>query len=96
MLATASTIPASAAPNPSTPFEHRAHDRAIEFEGVFLSMMVKEMFKGVQEQSEFSGGFGEEMFQGLMAEQYAKSIAESGGIGLSDQIYREFLARQEV
>ncbi len=73
-----------------------ARAKAIEFEGVFLSMMIKEMFSGLRTEGDFTGGFGEEMFRGLMADQYAESIAKTGGIGLSDQIYQEIMAQQEV
>ncbi|MBL4758810.1 MAG: rod-binding protein [Rhizobiales bacterium] len=82
--------------NPPTPFEIRAREKAVEFEGVFLSMMVKEMFSGIETEGDFTGGFGEEMFRGMMADEYAQAMAANGGIGLSDQIYREILAQQEI
>jgi len=93
------TSPLNNTPSPAqtqSEFEIRARDQATEFEGVFLSMMIKEMFSGLQSEGDFTGGFGEEMFNGMMADQYAQSIAQTGGIGLSDQIYREILAQQEV
>lgn len=90
-------LPSPASPaNAQSEFEIRARDRATEFEGVFLSMMIKEMFAGIQTEGDFTGGFGEEMFRDMMSDQYAQSIAKNGGIGLSDQIYREILAQQEV
>ena len=74
----------------------RAHDTAEEFEGVFLSLMLKEMFAGIKSEGDFTGGFGEEMFRDMMTEQYAQTISDTGGIGLADSIYREILALQEV
>ena len=73
-----------------------ARKTAVEFEGVFLGLMLKEMFSGVQSESEFTGGFGEEMFRDMLSEQYAQTIADTGGIGLADSIYREVLALQEI
>ncbi len=88
----------TASPQQSTQTNQQlsARAKATEFEGVFLSMMIKEMFSGLRTEGDFTGGFGEEMFRGMMAEQYAEAIAQSGGIGLSDQIYQEILAQQEV
>jgi peptidoglycan hydrolase FlgJ len=82
--------------NAPTDQQISARAKATEFEGVFLSMMIKDMFSGLRTEGDFTGGFGEEMFRGMMADQYAEAIAQSGGIGLSDQIYTEILARQEV
>ena len=88
--------PVSAPQNAPTDLQISARAKATEFEGVFLSMMIKEMFSGLRTEGDFTGGFGEEMFRGMMADQYAESIAKSGGIGLSDQIYNEILAQQEI
>ncbi len=96
MVTISPSTPQAAPANPPTEFEIRARERATEFEGVFLSMMVKEMFSGIKTEGDFTGGFGEEMFRDMMAEEYAQSMAANGGIGLSDQIYREILAQQEI
>ncbi|MBZ0217898.1 MAG: rod-binding protein [Fimbriimonadaceae bacterium] len=76
--------------------KEQARKSAVEFEGVFLSLMLKEMFSGVQSEGDFTGGFGEEMFRDMLSEQYAQTIADTGGIGLADSIYREILASQEI
>lgn len=69
---------------------------AIEFEAVFLSQMMKEMFAGASTKSQFGGGFGEDMFRELLADEYAREIARSGGIGLAGHVQRELLALQEM
>ncbi len=59
---------------------------AVEFEAVFLSEMLKHA--GVNKLSEsMGGGFGEEAFSSMLNDAYAKTLAESGGIGLADTIY---------
>lgn len=74
---------------------HPANDPAAtaqEFESVFIGAMTKIMMETVETDNGFSGGHGEEMFRGVLAEELGKEIARRGGIGLApvvmDQIIR--------
>ena len=69
---------------------------AQQFEGVFITQFLGEMFSGVSTDGPFGGGQGEEMFRSLMLDEYGKQIAAQGGFGLSDAIQRELLKTQEV
>ena len=80
--------------NPS-PSHLRAAETAKEFEGQFISVMVKEMFQGIGEDDLFNGGTAEENWRELLVDEYAKSIAERGGIGLAPQILSEVIKAQE-
>ena len=75
----------------------KARQQAEELEGVFLNTLMKEMFSSIStEESDFGGGFAEETWRGLQAEQYAASMAEAGGIGLADAIVADLMALQEA
>lgn len=62
---------------------------AKEFESYFISYMLKEMRKTIPADSLFGGGRGEEIYRSFQDEELAKSMVESGGIGLSDIIIRD-------
>jgi len=89
------------AARPSAPLMHSmsdpiaAHKVAQQFEGVFLSQMLGQMFDGIQADPNFGGGEGEDMFRSMMVDEYGKQIAAQGGIGLSAAITRELLKTQE-
>lgn len=68
-----------------------AQKAAKEFEGVFISQFLGQMFEGIPTDGPFGGGAGEEMFRSLMLDQYGKGIAQSGGFGLSDAIARSLI-----
>jgi len=74
----------------------RLRQQAQELEGVFLHTLVKQMFSGIETDGAFGGGFGEETWRSMQAEQMAQSMAEVGGIGLADQILGDLLALQEA
>ena len=69
---------------------------AQEFEGVFLSQFLGQMFDGISADGPFGGGQGEMMFRSLMLDEYGKQIAAQGGIGLADAVTRELLKTQEA
>ena len=66
-----------------------------DFEAMFLNSMFQQMFSGVG-QGPFSGGPGANMWRSFLTDEYSKSFAKAGGIGLAAQVQRELLARQEI
>lgn len=69
---------------------------AKEFEAVFLSEMMKPMFEGVKPNSMFGGGKGEEIFSGMMRQEYGKMMSDRGGIGIAEQVKAEMIRMQEA
>ncbi|HOO82284.1 MAG TPA: rod-binding protein [Alphaproteobacteria bacterium] len=59
---------------------------AQDFEAVFIAEMMKPMFAGIETQAPFGGGKGEEIFRGMMIQEYGKMIAQTGGIGIADHV----------
>lgn len=83
--------------DPSTPGYAKLHKQAKDFEGVFLNTLMKEMFSSVKtDDKNFGGGFAEETWRGMQAEQFAGAMAEQGGIGLADQLMPTLLKLQEA
>ena len=68
---------------------------ADDFEQVFLSQMFNHMFSGIKTDVMFGGGHGEDMFQSMMVDEYAKQIVSHGGIGISDSVLHTLLSEQE-
>lgn len=69
-------------------------DTAKKFESSFLSIMLQQMFEGVETSAPFGGGPGEAMFKSFMTEAMAKKMADRGGIGVADSVGREMLKLQ--
>jgi Rod binding domain-containing protein len=75
--------------------EQKARAQADQFEQVYLSTMMKQMFAGVSAEAPFGGGQAEESWRGLLVDQYAATMQKSGGIGISDMVYRDLIGLQE-
>lgn len=69
--------------------------KAKEFEAVFLSEMMKPMFEGVDVDPLFGGGNSENIFRGMLTEEYGKKIAETKSIGIADFVMRELIRVQQ-
>lgn len=81
---------------PATPRpENMTREAAVDFESFFLSQMFSEMFSGVETDPLFGGGPGEGVFRSMMIQQFGKSVAQSGGVGVADAVMREMIALQE-
>lgn len=59
------------------------------FEAMFLGMMYKAMRQTVPEDKLFGESNGQKIFQDMRDEELMKSVAESGGVGLADMMYRQ-------
>ena len=69
-------------------------ETAKKFEASFLSIMMQQMFEGVETSAPFGGGPGETMFKSFMTEAMAKKMADRGGIGIANSVGREMLKLQ--
>lgn len=72
----------------------RIEKTAKEFEALVLAQLLEPIFSSV-EQSELTGGGPQsETFKTLLTQEYAKTIAERGGLGIADQVKASLLHLQ--
>jgi Rod binding domain-containing protein len=85
-----------AAPKPAPATAGISRQNAEEFEAVFLNTMLQPMFAGLEDGGTWGGGEGSDAWSGMLIEQYADTIARSGGIGIADAVQRQLLSLQET
>ena len=71
-------------------------EAAEEFESQFLSLMIENMFTGIDGEGMFGAGNSETIYRSFMADEYSRSIAEGGGIGIADSVREQLLKLQEL
>jgi peptidoglycan hydrolase FlgJ len=82
---------------PQPVIRQRADDAALlraarDLEASFLSVMLREAGVGAP-RGTFGGGAGEEQFASFLTQAYAERMAERGGIGLAEAIFRALQER---
>ncbi len=74
----------------------RVRQAAEDFEAVFLSQMLQPMFEGLETDGMFGGGSAEQIYRGVLVQEYGKALAQRGGVGIADAVEQEMLKLQEV
>jgi Rod binding domain-containing protein len=81
---------------PSADVKAKARANAVDFEAMFLSTMFNHMFTSVDGEGPFGGAGAGGVWRSFLSDEYAKSFAKAGGVGLADSVYRSLLAQQEA
>jgi flagellar protein FlgJ len=68
---------------------------AQDFEAFFITHAFEDMFAGLSSDPMFGGGEGEDIFKSFLLNEYGKTVAKAGGIGISDMVQRQLLLLQE-
>jgi peptidoglycan hydrolase FlgJ len=88
-----STISGAALKTQSLPEKARA--TAQDFEAMFLNAMFGQMFASVGN-GPYGGGHAAQVWRSFLTDEYAKTFAKKGGIGIADQVYGSLLQQQEA
>jgi flagellar protein FlgJ len=72
----------------------RAKTTATDFEAVFINQMFSQMTSGLKGEGPFGDTTGTGVWRSMLTEQYSKSFAKAGGIGISKDIFRELILQQ--
>jgi len=67
---------------------------AENFESMFLSNMFQEMFTGVDGDGPAGGSGALKIWRSFMIDNYAKTFAKAGGIGIAGPVYDALLKQQ--
>lgn len=79
-----------------SPGQAKAWEAAQDFESMFVAQVLDQMNQSPSTDGYFSGGPGEQIYRGLLNEQYSKAITARGGVGIAEPIYRVLIGAQEV
>lgn len=69
------------------PYRKKLFDASVEFESIFVKLMLKEMKKSVHKEGLIHGGHAEEIFEDMLYDEYAKNISQNESLGLAEEIY---------
>jgi peptidoglycan hydrolase FlgJ len=74
----------------------KAKAAAQDFEAMFLNNMFQEMSTGIDGDGPFGGSGSLKVWRSFLTNQYAKTFAKAGGIGIAADVYHELLRQQGV
>lgn len=74
----------------------QADAAAKDFEAMFIAQMLEPMFGESVGSESFGDEDTQEIYRGLLVNEYGKEITRSGGIGIAAHVKQELLRLQEV
>jgi flagellar protein FlgJ len=72
----------------------KAKSTATDFEAMFLNSMFSQMTSGLKGEGPFGDTPGTGVWRSMLTEQYSKSFAKAGGVGISNDVYRTLILQQ--
>jgi Rod binding domain-containing protein len=58
--------------------------------------MFQQMYTGIDGDGPFGGNGATKVWRSLLTDEYAKSFAKAGGVGIADHVYHSLIAHQEA
>jgi flagellar protein FlgJ len=74
----------------------KLYEACVEFEALFLKQMLAAMRKTVQKTGLLDGGMAQDIFEDMLYDEYAKSMARNAGFGLADTVYLQLTSAQRA
>src|SRR5258708_25208664 len=74
--------------------QSKAKATAQDFEAVFLNSMFSQMTSGLKGEGPFGDTPGTGIWRSKLTEEYSKSFAKAGGVGISNDVYLMLILQQ--
>ena len=86
--------PAASGASPFGSAKDKTRKAAQDFEAMFLNSMFSQMTTGVKGEGPFGDTTGTGVWRSMLTDEYSKSFAKSGGIGISNDVFRTLILQQ--
>lgn len=76
--------------------QKRLREVCDQFEAIFVKQMLTSMRRTVNKTGLVDGGMAEEIFEDMLYDEYASSIAKTTRLGISEMLYKELSQEKPV
>ena len=74
--------------------QKKTRAKAQEFEAMFLNSMFSQMTTGIKGEGPFGDTPGTGVWRSMLTDEYSKSFAKAGGVGISNDVFRTLILQQ--
>ena len=74
--------------------QEKAKKSSQDFEAVFLNSIFSQMTSGLKSEGPFGDTPGTSAWRSMLTDEYARSFAKTGGVGISNDVYRTLILQQ--
>ena len=72
----------------------KAKATATDFEAMFLNSMFSQMTSGIKGDGPFGDTPGTGVWRSMLTDEYSKSFAKAGGVGISNDVFHTLILQQ--
>jgi flagellar protein FlgJ len=72
----------------------KTRKQAEDFEAMFLNTMFSQMTSGIKGEGPFGETTGTGVWRSMLTDEYSKSFAKAGGVGISNEVFRSLIIQQ--
>ena len=65
-----------------------------DFEAMFINTMFAQMTSSIKGEGPFGDTTGTGAWRSMLTDEYSKSFAKAGGVGISSEVYRSLIIQQ--
>ncbi|MDB4894168.1 MAG: Rod binding protein [Firmicutes bacterium] len=80
-------------PATAPPQQDRLKEATQEFEAFFVETLLRQAREGARSLSGEQPGFARQTQEGWQDTQMARSVAQSGGLGIGEMLYRQLISK---
>jgi Rod binding domain-containing protein len=74
--------------------QKKIRTQAQDFEAMFLNSMFSQMTSGIKGEGPFGDTPGTGVWRSMLTDEYSKSFARAGGVGISNDVFRTLILQQ--
>ena len=74
--------------------QKKTRAKAQDFEALFLNSMFSQMTSGIKGDGPFGDTPGTGVWRSMLTDEYSKSFAKAGGVGIADDVFRTLILQQ--
>jgi flagellar protein FlgJ len=74
--------------------QKKTRAKAQDFEAMFLNSMFSQMTSGIKGDGPFGDTTGTGIWRSMLTDEYSKSFAKAGGVGISNDVFRTLILQQ--
>jgi flagellar protein FlgJ len=67
-----------------------------QLKAMFLNSMFQQMFTGIDGEGPFGGSGSLKVWRSFLTDEYAKTFAKTGGLGIASHVYDQLLRQQGI
>ena len=82
--------------DPTATIKAKAKAASEKFEAMFLNSMFQQMFTGLDGDGPFGGSGALKVWRSFLTDEYAKTFARNGGVGIASHVYDQLLRHQGI